>query len=522
MSGQTITLLRSGNRLVVDPSPPAVRDLLTPHLRYTERVYARGREARERRRAGRSLFEAVEWQCYAEDHKGRLATSFGFHDLVAGLLTAAGYAVTTRWASRVEEAEVRRRERTVYRPEWGLIDELVRGGFEFRHRQREALEVIAAHENGRIDCHPGWGKGTLIMLAARLFPRAKVDVVTKRVPVLLTRLYPELSLHLPSVGVVGGGRRVTGRRVMCYTADSLHHGRADADFVFVDEGHEACADSFAEKLGRYEHARMWAFSGSWDMRLDNKDMRALAMFGPVRLRVPYEEGVAHGVVVPIEVRWEDVIMDENPCAGCVDDTERKRAGVWANAYRNRVIAAVAGRYGPDVQTLITVETVEHALRLAELLPDFTPVYSGQSLRPREADWFRRHFPRTFVEMTADELRRRTVAFERGELRKAVATTVWNVGVDFRHLEVLIRADAGGSPINDVQIPGRNSRKKREGDDRPKAVGVVHDFLDQFDVGFRRRAERRAQNYARNGWRQVYPDRSRRGGLRAALDLGGSP
>ena len=88
------------------------------------------------------------------------------------------------------------------------------------------------------------------------------------------------------------------------------------------------------------------------------------------------------------------------------------------------------------------------------------------------------------------------------MKKVIATTVWNVGVSFNALEVLIRADGGGSPINDIQIPGRVSRIS-EG----KTHGIVHDYLDQFNSSFRSRAKKRSSTYAKNSWEQVMPQRS---------------
>lgn len=518
-----VTLLRSGNRLVVSPSTPKIRDALTPSLRYTERKEYRGKEKFARKLAKLPVVEEIEWECYSLDHRGRLATSYGFREMITGLLEAQGYEVKTRWASKVERAVHRERLKTVYKPRWDRIDELLKSGFKFRYKQKPCLQVFADEENGRVDCHTGWGKGTMIMLAGLLFPTAKIDVVTKRVAVLHTRLYPELAGNLPSVGIVGGGKRIKNCRVMCYTADSLHHGRPDADFVFVDEGHEACADGFAEKMGIYDHARCFAFSASWDMRLDNKDLRGLAMFGPVRVRVDYQKGVDKGLVVPMEIRWGDVIMDENPCSGETDLVRRKRLGIWTNEHRNKVIAKDARKYRDDQQVLITVETLEHALHLKKLLPEFKLAYSGQGLSEDDIAWFKKQFPDEWVDMTQDKLNRITRRFSKGRYKKAIATTVWNVGVDFRNLEVLIRGDGGGSPINDVQIPGRNSRKRKDEDiaagAKEKFVGIVHDYLDQFDTGFKGRSMRRSASYARNKWKQVFPDKRERSSLRRLMQMG---
>lgn len=518
-----VSLLRSGNRLVVDPTTPRVLGILAPELTYVEKKFTQGAERGMRKRNHQPIFDEIEWACYGEDLKGRLATSYGFHDRIKAALEARNYETRLRWATATERAVREERAAKVYVPNWGRIDDLVKSGFEFRRKQLKALKLIAEHENGRIDCPPGWGKGTLIMLACVMFPRAKIAVVTKRLPVLNQRLYPELSLNLPSVGIVGGGRRIKGCRVMCYSSGSLHHARGDEDFVFVDEGHEACADKFAAQMGVFEHARVWMFSASWNLRLDNKDLRAEAMAGPIRLKVTYQEAAEAKMVVPIEVVWSDVVSDVNPCGG-LDGVPKKRAGIWAHEYRNRRIARDARHYGDDTQVLITVETLEHALYLKRELPEFRVVYSGQGMNEHEAAWFRKHFPDEFRAMTEDKKKRMTKRFEEGKLKKVIATPVWNVGVNFRHLEVLIRADAGGSPINDIQIPGRNSRvndKLNRKVAKKKEVGIVHDYRDQFDTGFNQKAAGRERMYGTNGWKQHHPRGKKKSLLRRLIKYGES-
>jgi superfamily II DNA or RNA helicase len=108
-------------------------------------------------------------------------------------------------------------------------------------------------------------------------------------------------------------------------------------------------------------------------------------------------------------------------------------------------------------------------------------------------------------MDADRRRQLTIDFEKGKLKKVICTTVWNVGVSFNALSVLIRADGGSSPINDVQIPGRVSRISAD-----KPYGVVHDYLDQFDKGMRQKAAGRAKSYKSNSWEQVFPVKTRMG------------
>ena len=72
-------------------------------------------------------------------------------------------------------------------------------------------------------------------------------------------------------------------------------------------------------------------------------------------------------------------------------------------------------------------------------------------------------------------------------------------MNFTLLNVLNRADAGGSPIMDTQIPGRTARISAG-----KEVGIVRDYRDQFNTGFKRKASNRYTNYAGHGWTQVLP------------------
>jgi hypothetical protein len=165
--------------------------------------------------------------------------------------------------------------------------------------------------------------------------------------------------------------------------------------------------------------------------------------------------------------------------------------------RNELVAA-ARAYPADVQVLVMVDTIEHALHLRQLLPDFAVVYG--KMKPEDLRYIRNQGL-----LAADEepLSHRDrlglqLAFEAGRLNKAVATGVWSTGVNFVHLRGLVRADAGASPIPSVQLPGRVSRIAGGKDE-----GRVDDFLDQFDEGFRRKAQARRRVYEREGWAQVF-------------------
>lgn len=492
-----VTLLKSGNRIVVDPTTDKIWDILAPKLTFTEKKFVHGWEARQRRMNHELPFDMIDWECFGEDHKGRLATSFGFWLKIKRALAAKGYKVVVYDMTPHPKPQV-------FEPLW---DRLAEFDIQLRHGQPEFLSSLFSNRCGRFLCPPGYGKTFLIGVAGLLLPKARIDIVTTRVSVARERIYPELCTMLPDVGMVGGGVKRQGHRVMVYTAGSMHWAAGDADILFGDEGHELVSDDKAGKFAKWDGSRNFAFSATWDKRLDHKDMRAEGIFGPIIYTMPYAEAKDHEMVVPIRVIWTPVTMDVDPCEGSADPTDRKRQAVWKNEYRNQLIAKDARRYDEDTQVLITCETLEHAMHLKGLLPEYTLVYREEGLdwRDRKRYIKQRLITEDEPDMTLERRIKLTKAFGLGKLKKVICTTVWNVGVSFNNLEVLIRADAGGSPVNDTQIPGRVSRTA-EG----KQVGIVHDYMDQFSTGFKTKASKRRDSYEENGWEQIFPKKGKNG------------
>lgn len=504
---KTVVLLKHGNRLLVEPTTPQILDILAPQLTFTEKKQHVGWKAKQRMlEQGRGPIERIERPLFVLDHKSRVVCPYGFWKRVKHTLKKAGYGVKFKDLAPWPPEEV-------MVPRWENIQ-----NYELRPGQAEFISKVLSHRCGRFDCPPGFGKTFLIGCICALLPKARIDVVTTRVPVLRDRIYPELISMVGDVGIVGGGKRRMGRRVMCYTSGSMQHAKepGKTHILFGDECHELAADKASKKLMVWDTSRNYGFSASQDMRLDNKDLRVEGIFGPIIYKVGYEEAQLHGLVIPIQVHWSHVKMDYDPLRGKQDDfVTKKRFGIWRNEVRNSVIAQDARKYGDDTQTLITCDTLQHAVYLKSHLPEFTLVYREGSLTP----WDRARYAKLGL-IAEDEpltsLKRRiwlTKQFEQGKLKKVIATTVWNVGVSFNNLEVLIRADGGGSPINDVQIPGRVSRIN-EG----KSHGIVHDYLDQFNSSFQNRARARKRGYEKNGWEQFMPKKSALDNL-MATDVG---
>jgi superfamily II DNA or RNA helicase len=482
-----INLLKNGNFLIVEPTDDDLFLILEEALSFDEKIKLYGAEAYKRKKQNRPTFEVKRHTLLTLDHKSRIVTSFGFWSLIRDKLKAAGYKVKITDLSPPDPA--------IFTPCWKNIER-----FKLRDNQPEFVQKVLTHRCGRFDCPPGFGKSFMIGIICALFPKAKIDVVSRRVAVLRDRIYPELIRMVGDVGIVGGGKKVTNRRVMCYTVGSMEHSPATADILIGDEVHELAADFSAGLLMNWANSRNYGLSASHDMRYDGKDLRMHGIFGPIVFRVDYQQAVAANLVVPIEVHWSHVVMDYDPCYG-YEDVEKKRMGIWQNDYRNQVIAQDARKYDENTQVLITVDTIEHAMQLKRLLPEYQLVYMENGLTPEARAKYAKSGCCSSDEPLMDVDRRKylTEQFKFGKLKKVIATTVWNVGVSFDNLSVLIRAAGGGSAINDIQIPGRVSRIS-DG----KTRGIVHDYLDQFNRGMKSQASRRAKSYADNDWKQVFP------------------
>lgn len=498
-SGRIIRVCRSGNLVAIDDPSDEVRRLLEPALFYDrivttkdERGCIRGREPLP-----------IECYQYVVDPDGkfptRLVAAAGFLRRIATVLKDGGYRVMVR--------DLTPPAPEVFTPYWGRLAKV-----RWKWRQKEIIQRLLRVDYGQVRVPPGFGKTYLLVMLADLLPKARFAITTASLDVI-EMIHWELSRRIPDVGLICGSSRRRGRRVNCYSLDSLQHCEDPVDVLIVDELHEAGTDNRLRKLTQpaFRFAKHWGFSASAGDRTDKADFELEGVFGPILIDLPYADCVQHNCVVPIEVQWRNVVMDVDPVGNLQNHVAKQRRGIWRNSYRNELIASDARSFPDDDQVLITVSSIEHGLFLRRLLPEFKLCYSenafsseeGIEKQERYVNW---GLMRENEEMTYERRENLRKAFESGRLKKAIATSVWNRGVNFRPLAVLIRADAVGSAIADTQIPGRTSRLC---DETGKRVSVVIDYKDQFNKGFRDKAYVRRSHYKQHGWRQIDPARAAR-------------
>lgn len=497
---RVVKITKDGSLLAVETLSERICQILEETLSYTKIIHLRGDAAYHAKK--KIDYKPVSCFRYVKDpdkaFPTRMIVLSGFLSKIAGALKRHGYV------ARVRDARPHPRP-AAFEPRWDRLSDV-----EFKWMQRTILGRILKTQYGQIKCPPGYGKSFMIYCLAKLLPKASFAVSTHSVDVL-EQIHDELALRLPDVGMCSGRTKRGGNRVTCYSGKSLHHCDKDVDFLLVDEVHEWATDDYLEKTssGPFRFARRFGFSASIGDRPDKADFELEGVFGPLIVDLSYQKCVEHGCVTPIEVHWRDVVMDFDPAEGYKDPIWQERAAIWQNETRNEQIAADARSFDDDEQVLITVETIEHLMYLKRLLPEFKVCYSPEGLTDEDRDHFIEEGCITGQEpiMTLARRHKMKKAFEHRRIKKVIATSVWKRGVDFKALQVLIRADGKASPISDMQIPGRTSRLC---DETGKTVSIVIDYRDQFNQKWRRRGTDRRSNYKGHGWRQVDPEvKSRR-------------
>lgn len=500
-TGYNVVVIKTGNVLrITTPDRSALRQelvsRLTHDMRYShvEQLFGQGR--RNPVTGQRVFFQTKEYKLFRLEN-GDVIVLAGYLARVLKRLRRLGCNV------EFIDPAVSRQRPDCYRPRW----ENLQGKIEFRPRQEECLGLIARVPCGIIKAVTGFGKTTLIGAAAQLFPDARIDVVTKSVDVA-DRIARSLRRFVPRVGMIGDGMRQR-ERVNVITAGSLQHADGDADFLFADEVHQLATINFSTALAaRYHNSRNFGLSATPYARMDNAHAVLEPLFGPMIFDLPYQEAVDLGLVVPVRVRWLPIRLTHNPAERFNNRVARKRHGIWTNHARNTMIANAVREYSDDKQILILVETIEHAVYLGSLLPDFSLVYGIMSKSDCDAYKRARLLPTDYSPLSDVKKHELRKQFESGELKRVIATDVWSTGVDFERLNVLIRADDRDSDIVDVQGPGRVSRTFVAEDGTVKEFGEVIDCMDTFDPTFYRKSTGRRDSYRLLGWEQNWNEAAR--------------
>ena len=379
---------------------------------------------------------------------------------------------------------------------------------QFRDMQDLALALIATSDCGVIETNTGWGKSFLISVLCKAFPTLRILVCTGSTQVVGT-LYEYLCKQIPGeVGILTGKKDNShNKRVVVSTLRSLNKVPSEGpQLLLVDECHECGSNLAGKELMRFAFCRRFGFSAS-PIRNDGSGLALENLFGPTILKMDYDEAVDAGMVVPMKYTmlpctWGPTICHKEDLSEII----MKRYGYWRNKARNRAIADMVYKIlavDPDIQILIVVATMEHAVELNQFLRNFKVAYYGSTnMEDLEKKFPKERYPNLDLKqykMTSKQLDIMRAAFAKGTLKRIISTTVFRQGVSFDNLRVLVRADGATSKIMGIQIPGRLSRLHED-----KFCGYLIDVDDDFCPWAKRRANSRKALYAEQKWTEITP------------------
>jgi superfamily II DNA or RNA helicase len=377
-----------------------------------------------------------------------------------------------------------------FEPQWEQIR-----GIQLRAAQEKMLAMIVSCDRAQLNGVTAIGKSFLIKTCCRLYPQEDCHIVVAAPSrPIVDALHRDLCDMFPyEVGKCGSGQN-DPKRITVSTSKSLLKCRPDKTAIlFFDEVHSAGAENVSQDLIQFNKARMYGFSASTECRTDRADRMVEALFGPVRVKVSYQDAMNEGVVPMIDTHFYRVAIA--PCHS-ENQVYRKRVTIWNNPSWNAAIAQAAkywiARLG-DPQVLILTDTVEHVMRLLQVLPDFVPFYAG--IDAPQLEWLKNKglVAQSWKPKTPSQLADARVQLENGMIRRAVSTTTLGTGVDFRNLDVLIRADGGSSEVTNIQFRGRVTRGNS---------GTYIDFMAFGDEISERKALTRFNSCKRAGWKPV--------------------
>ena len=374
---------------------------------------------------------------------------------------------------------------------------------ELRPEQKKMLLAILENQHTLCKSPTGSGKTYMISKICRLYPNARVVVTTDSVDVIATiQKYLESALG-ESVGQMGGGKKREERVTVC-TLQSLKKLLRSPDILIVDEAHVVGADNYAEAVLAVgsKAFKTIGLTATPHGRSDGADLIIEGVCGPLRFEGSYQDSVANKSVVQIEVDVYDCPYgpDQKETSKLSQTVDKERLAIWSNAGRNKLIADIVREemvMRPEEQILVYVDKIEHALYLKRELPSEFVMVTGEPGDEDRLDVLRGLGLVTDQTVFTDRKARKAyqTKFENKEIKYVICNKVWQKGVSFNHLSLLVRADASSSEITTVQASGRVSRMN-DG----KSHGRVIDFRDSFNASWAHKYKSRLEDYTANGWK----------------------
>lgn len=229
-------------------------------------------------------------------------------------------------------------------------------------------------------------------------------------------------------------------------------------FVIGEEAHEASGNGYYEvlQLCTEAHYRL-ALTGTPFMKDDEEaNMRLMAAFGPIGIRVTEQELIDKGILAKPIFRY--IRSPEVPQVRRTTAWQRAyHYGIMHNEGRNKLIALYARKAAAHgLPVMILVQRKEHGNILQSLI--------------ETRDCKVRYI---FGESKQEKRKHALIQLGKGEINVLIGSTILDVGVDVPSVGMVILAGGGKAEVALRQRIGRGLRRKSSGPN----VCFVADFID---------------------------------------------
>ena len=412
-------------------------------------------------------FKAGYWDGRVRLYAGRV-----FH---AGLVQAV---VEELSAYRIEARVLTRSEAVLLTPypSWRTAD-----GRTLYPHQQDAVRAMLEHPRGHIESVTGSGKTLMMLAAANAFWNAHrwrtllvvpLRTLLRQTLKVARAAYPDLR-----VGCVGDERAKIGQLTIAIpnslSTPTGKEALRRSQVLILDECHGASSPMWHEATLDSLAFRRYGLSGTPVQERVLADMKMIAATGPCLLRVSADDLAKRRLVaVPIIAMME--------IGGGVESGDEDYATAYADMIAredyNRAIAdCVEWLLKRRKRVLVLTERIDHLALLADILYE------------RNVDHVVVH-----GSLNRDGHIEAQRSFEKGHVRVAIATRVWNVGKDVAGVDTIVLAEGGSGVTKTVQRIGRGMR--------PDSADVwVVDFKPKWSKFLARHAKRRVEIYRSRGY-----------------------
>jgi superfamily II DNA or RNA helicase len=240
--------------------------------------------------------------------------------------------------------------------------------------------------------------------------------------------------------------------VKTYQSIKSYYFLRNFGLVIFDEAHHVSAKMLYRIAMQCDDAILMGLSAT-PYRTDGEDMRIEAVLGKKVYEITRKELIDCNYLSHAKVYYHDLEQDVfNYWMGYQD---AYKGYIVENEYRNKkIVEIIKDEYKKKKKILVLFNIIEHMEKIQEQLKDEDVIFINGQLAKKKR------------EELVEEIHKRDSCI-------ILASTIFDEGVDFPNMDVLVLAGGGKSSIKVTQRVGRILRKADN-----KTHAIIHDFVDR--------------------------------------------